>query len=577
MAGASESDSSFRRAAPVGGGVMTMQASPIGTSMARFAMEPEDEPLRLVTVVIPCHNQAHFLSEAIESVLGQSYPCREVIVVDDGSTDDTGAVAARFPEVRTIVQTRQGLAAARNEGLRHAGGDYVVFLDADDRLLPRALEIGARRLGEDPEAAFVSGGHVRVTADGTLLEQPEQNPVQQDHYLALLSGNYIGMHAAVMYRREALEAVGGFDRSLARCEDYDLYLRVARRFRVLSHEEPVAEYRLHDANMSRDTAAMLTSVLGVLRTEVRRVTLDEAGRRAYRAGLAAWRDYYGRDLLRDVQAAVHGRMAFRRALRSAGALVRQAPLWLARRVLRRIRRLAKKEARRLVRVLPFLRRRRPGIGRIRWGDLRGLEPVSRRFGYDRGLPIDRHYIERFLCERAGDIRGRVLEIGDRSYTTRFGGERVTRSDVLHVTAGNPDATLIGDLTHADHIPPDSFDAVVLTQTLHLIYDVGSAVRTLHRILKPGGVLLATVPGISQLEDGEWARTWYWSFTALSASRLFSEAFSDVEVRTRGNVLASTAFLQGIAAEELGQEELEHEDPLYPLLITIRAVKQGESK
>jgi SAM-dependent methyltransferase len=219
--------------------------------------------------------------------------------------------------------------------------------------------------------------------------------------------------------------------------------------------------------------------------------------------------------------------------------------------------------------------RRPRPGHVRWGDLRRLTPISRRFGYERGLPIDRYYIERFLASRSGDIRGRVLEVGDHTYTVRFGADRVTMSDVLHVSPGNPQATLQGDLSRADHIPSNSFDCILLTQTLHLIYDLPAAAAALRRILKPGGVLLATVPGLSQLEDGQWASTWYWSFTGLSASRLFSQMFSDVEVKTHGNVLVATAFLQGMAAEELRGDELETDDPLYQLVITIRAVKATE--
>lgn len=140
---------------------------------------------------------------------------------------------------------------------------------------------------------------------------------------------------------------------------------------------------------------------------------------------------------------------------------------------------------------------------VRFGDFRRLVPFSREFGFDRGTPVDRFYIEWFLSCCEADIRGRVLEIGDNSYTKRFGGNRVTHSDVLHVQEGNPQATFIGDLTSAEHIPSDVFDCIILMQTLHLIYDMKAAMRTLYRILKPGGVLLATVPGISQLERGLW--------------------------------------------------------------------------
>jgi peptidoglycan/xylan/chitin deacetylase (PgdA/CDA1 family) len=168
----------------------------------------------------------------------------------------------------------------------------------------------------------------------------------------------------------------------------------------------------------------------------------------------------------------------------------------------------------------------------------------------------------------------VLEIGDNAYTEKYGGARVSKGDVLHVTEGNPQATIVADLTAADHVPSDSFDCIILTQTLQCVYDVKAAVRTLWRILKPGGVLLATFPGITKISHRDWGYTWYWNFTALSARRLLEEVFpSDhVEIRAQGNVLAATALLQGLAAEELRLEELEYRDPDYEVLLTLKAVK-----
>ena len=217
----------------------------------------------------------------------------------------------------------------------------------------------------------------------------------------------------------------------------------------------------------------------------------------------------------------------------------------------------------------------PAPGHVDFGDFRRTRPISRHFGFERGLPIDRFYVERFLAANAADIRGQVLEIGDATYTRRFGDRRVTRSDVLHVAAGAPEATIIGDLTSADHIPSDAFDCIVLTQTLHLIYDVAAAVGTIHRILAPGGVLLATVPGVSQIERGQWRDTWFWSFTVRSARRLFEERFGgDVEVAANGNVLTAVAFLEGLAAHELREDELLTFDEAYPVCVAIRAVKGG---
>lgn len=211
-----------------------------------------------------------------------------------------------------------------------------------------------------------------------------------------------------------------------------------------------------------------------------------------------------------------------------------------------------------------------------FGALRRVTPISREFGFDRGLPIDRYYIEKFLsCHRLA-IAGRVLEIGDDSYTKRFGGERVTRSDVLHVDSGNPRATIVGGLEHADHIADDSFDCIVLTQTLHLIYETAAAIQTVHRILKPGGSVLATMPGVSQIAGDRWGRQWFWGFSSQSVARLFSEVFplELVRVEAYGNVLSSVAFLHGLATHELTIGELEERDPQYELVVSVRAVKPG---
>jgi hypothetical protein len=217
---------------------------------------------------------------------------------------------------------------------------------------------------------------------------------------------------------------------------------------------------------------------------------------------------------------------------------------------------------------------RPPVGRVRFGDLRRCTPISRRFGFDRGLPVDRYYIERFLSDHQDDVRGHVLEIGDDSYTKRFGNGQVLKSDVFDVSESNPQATIVGDLSRGDNIPSDSFDCVILTQTLQLIHDARAALKTVYRILKPGGVLLATFPGISQIVRDAWRKHWHWSFTHVSAKRLFEEVFpaANVTIDVSGNVLTAAAFLYGLAAEELRQEELDYSDSDYELLIAVKAVK-----
>ena len=213
-----------------------------------------------------------------------------------------------------------------------------------------------------------------------------------------------------------------------------------------------------------------------------------------------------------------------------------------------------------------------------WGGLRRTEPVSRVFGTDRGTPIDRYYIERFLDQCARDVRGRVLEVGDPTYTRRFGSDRVTQCDVLHAVAGNRKATIVGNLETGAGIPTDAFDCLILTQVLPFVFDVRGAVATAHAALKPGGVVLATVPCISQISRYDMDR-WgdFWRFTPLSVRRLFEEAFGadeDVTVASHGNALAATAFVQGFALEEMTPAELDARDDDYPVIITIRAVRRG---
>jgi SAM-dependent methyltransferase len=213
------------------------------------------------------------------------------------------------------------------------------------------------------------------------------------------------------------------------------------------------------------------------------------------------------------------------------------------------------------------------------GDLRRVTPIDSGFGLGRGKPVDRHYIEDFLRRHASDIRGHVLEVGDDAYTLHYGGDRVRRSDILHADQSNPRATLIGDLGDDNDLPSAGFDCFICTQTLTYVYDVQRAVATIHRILKPGGVLLATVPGISQMspyDRDRWGE--YWRFTAQSLGRLFGESFGSgqVTVEAYGNVLASTAFLQGLCVDDLHKDELDHRDQRYQMLVAGRAVKAGSA-
>jgi SAM-dependent methyltransferase len=219
---------------------------------------------------------------------------------------------------------------------------------------------------------------------------------------------------------------------------------------------------------------------------------------------------------------------------------------------------------------------RQGLRRLlqpaRLGVLRRTRPLSDAWGFDRGTPVDRWYIESFLAEHRADVRGRVLEVQDSGYTDRF-GTGVERRDVLDIDPANPRATIVADLAAADAIPTGAFDCFILTQTLHLIYDLRSALGHARRLLRPGGVLLATLPSVSRVSRGA-AASDYWRFTPASAAALFGEVFGPerVAVRSYGNVLAAVAFLAGMAREELSPRDLETRDEHFPVIVAVRAVK-----
>jgi glycosyltransferase involved in cell wall biosynthesis len=276
-----------------------------------------------VSVVIPCFNQAHYLPEAIESVLAQTLPPAEVIVVDDGSEDNSCEVAARYEKVSRMRQKNRGVAAARNAGWKATTTDYLVFLDADDRLLPEALEVGAAALERRPRVAFVSGFSRDIGDDGRPLKGLRQPFVTQDHYLRLLEDCFIWSGSSIVYRRSALEAVGGFDESFTAADDYDLYLRIARRFPIYCHESVVTEYRRHGTNTTRDPGVVLDSQLEVLERQRENVA-DDREREARRRGVRKTRREHGRALAEQI-AEDWRRRRRRQALRGLKTLVRRDP------------------------------------------------------------------------------------------------------------------------------------------------------------------------------------------------------------------------------------------------------------
>lgn len=286
----------------------------------------------VVSIVIPCFNQGRYLADAIGSATSAQFPV-QIIVVDDGSTDETGDVAAAFRSVRYVRQPRGGLAAARNRGLAEAIGEFVVFLDADDRLLSQAIEIGARALAARRACAMTYGRCVMMGADGTTWPTPDQPIVRCGHRAALLRTNLIWMPAMAMLRRAEVERLGGFRRGFDGAADYDLYLRLTRDRPVHDHGELVAAYRQHPASMSGDAARMLRDTLAVM---LRNRPSDETLHAVWREGYRSWQDFYGTRLVEEIRGHVRSgdlRAAGRRAL----TLARHAPHVFARELVKKSR------------------------------------------------------------------------------------------------------------------------------------------------------------------------------------------------------------------------------------------------
>jgi glycosyltransferase involved in cell wall biosynthesis len=523
-------------------------------------------------------NERRFIQEAIESVLMQTYEHWELLLIDDGSTDGSSEIArnvvTQYPERVRYLEHRGhenlGMSASRNLGVRHARGAYIAFLDADDVWVKRKLEEQLSILIAHPTADAVCGSVqfwyswtgrpddfkrdlvVRLNAPPNVLISPPNlliPLIQRDTVTSTIS----------LIRRNAIVSAGGFEESFRGLyEDQVFFAKLCTKSSVYLANDCWYRWRKHsDASSSNG---------------------GSAGFRAARLKFLLWlENYLSRQQMMNSELSTLLRSEIRKCWHS-----RLNIIWNNIRTVDGVKNAATNIVRH---VVPAAMRRWirariegseyvPPVGWVRFGSFRRREPFSRDCGIDRGLPIDRYYIEKFLSEHSQDISGHVLEVGDDRYTRKFGSSRVVTSDVLHVS-GSPQTTIVADLTSADHIASDRFDCIICTQTLPFIYDVRAAIQTLHRILKPGGILLASVPGgihqISRFDMDRWGD--YWRFTRLSARLLFEEIFgSNVLIKTYGNVMAATAFINGLTVEDLRPEELNHCDAEYEVSIAVRAMK-----
>ncbi len=568
-----------------------------GSDEAFGGAKAPGEARALVSVVVIFLDAERFLRPALESILAQTYGNWELLLVDDGSEDGSSQIARECADADPDrVQYLQhegarnlGMSASRNAGIAASSGEFVAFLDADDVWLPDKLEHQVRLLESHPDVGMVygpteywfswTGDPVDRERDflsklAVDFDRPIEPPELLVRALATHGGMLPGICSLVV-RRSALERAGTFDPEFkGSYEDQVFFTKMFRHTKILVTDRCLDRYRQHD-----DSCCAVAQRSGEYHPDkphpARRRYLEwldgyleehpldarDPWRERLRLALAKEWMPYRRPLAHGLQTVTE--RVKRQPKRAASLVKRRMPDWMRTRL------------RRYFREWRFV----PPVGWVRFGSLRRLAPISRDYGYDRGLPIDRYYIEAFLERHAHDIRGRVLEVGDDAYTRRFGGDAVTSCDILHMPPGTETSTVVADLANAPHIPDNTYDCIVLTQTLQYIFDLRSAIATLHRVLVPGGVVLVTAPGITQIVECPWRENWFWGFTEASARKLFLERFpmESIRVDTPGNVVTATAFLQGLSADELRARELAHDDRDYQLMVTVRAEKQtGEA-
>ena len=548
----------------------------------------------LVTVVTIFLNGEKYLSEAVESVLAQRYTNWELMLVDDGSSDRSTEIAReyarRYPErIRYLEHPgheNRGMSASRNLGVRQGRGEYVAFLDSDDVWLPEKLAEHVAILEREPEAGWVAGGLMMWyswagTAEDRDRDVARELKTERDTLFRpprlfcefLRNGGALPGINSLLVRRVVIEAVGGSDeRFRGAYEDQVLMTKLALTSPVYIASGCYDRYRQH-ADSQTAVDARNGEYHPYLPHRLRRPFLEWVESYVDERSVE---DAEVRRVIDDELRPYRSRMAFAsRWVRQALASARWDLRW---RVERRVRHLTRE-------YLPtalhaWASRRvygaayRPPQRLVDFGSLRRLTPVSRGGGSERGRAVNTYYIDGVMRQHADDIRGDVLEVGDDVNARRFGGDRVSRIDVLGERAGALKVTHVGTLEDAPHIPSNAYDCVIIPHTLHLVHDIPAALRTVYRILRPGGVALMTVPGIAEAPGGEPRARPRWSFTVSAMHRLASDALPEAHltVEPHGNVFTTLALLHGISADELSREELDANDVDYPVIIAVRASK-----
>jgi peptidoglycan/xylan/chitin deacetylase (PgdA/CDA1 family)/SAM-dependent methyltransferase len=500
-----------------------------------------------IATIVSCGDQTRHVIPTVASIERQLDDHAEIILVTDESTDPRArAWINAFANKNGFISVHADKSTPgtiRNTGIQASRCPYIHCLDAGDQLEQSFHQKCRALLDAEPRTQLVTSG-VLMLGPGSArrMSLPTSGEIQT------FVRDPDAIHGASMFRRNIWATLGGFDETLPCLEDYEFWLRILETggaCKIIDRHSLIRSLRrdslYHRARMGETWSRAIASIVR------RHLNIFESD---HVAVLHTWE---------------------KRLL----ALTDENDALLARRqqALTEIE-CFKARGSKLLSQLSELEHRTLDLG-----ELRRTTPIARDWGYERGTPVDRYYIEKFLEKHAADISGAVLEVQESDYTRRFGGNRVTKSDVIDLDPSNTRATIVSDLRCAANIATGTYDCVILTQTLHVIDDMASAVTECARILKPGGVLLATLPCASRVSveyghDGD-----FWRVTDAGARCLFSTAFpaENLTVESHGNVFSNLAFLYGFCCEELTTAEFDAFDPYFPMLVSVRAEKPGASR
>jgi SAM-dependent methyltransferase len=530
----------------------------VRNSSIRQSQEPGN---RSVAIVVTSCRYSPFLAEALRSCLQQTVRAAEIWLVSGGATHDVERIAGSFPEVLVHRVENVDPAVVRSAVLARISSVFILFLDADDRLTPLAIEAGLTCFESNPDAWLVCGGHRVIDAAGRPASPTWYERIGPSRSALPISGA-IAVQAAVMYRADRLRSITGCEANLEAHQRYDLH------FRSATHDHCVAEYRYEKPlGLAR---SMVSLQMDEDRSQRSRTLERFDSRLLFHHNAPQMFAAGARQLVGHGWNSAAARTMFRAVIMSPFALLKSI---ISRTVTENLRRLPRSIGRLFGETLWA-----PGAGKVRFGDFGRTAPISVVDGFDRGKPIDRYYIERALANFSELVRGRVLEVGESHYTRMFGGEKVVCSEVFDIDPLNPAATVIGDLGAVGSLPEEAFDCIVLTQTLQYVYHLDDAIDNLYRALTPDGSLLITVPGISPIGRDE-TQKWLWEFTELSLKTMLISRFGESNVRAEsyGNVFAAICFLTGLSIAEIGTEKLDYRDERYPVTVVAWARKLHKSE